>query len=603
MRKYIKNIITVFTVAFTLLISITFSVLISSAAGEAIYSFDASTGVLTVSGEGVISQAKVRDYDYENIKTVEIKSGITGVDVEAFLDCKNIEKVIISNTVAKITPSAFSNCIKLSYFDVDSNNENYSSDEGVLLSKSKRVIIEYPQGKSGTEYTVDENVVKISAAAFQNCVNLKTINLPNELYTIETAAFDGCTSLTSIVIPSQITGIDRNCFDGCTSLSSVKFCGKVTSIGDGAFRNCTSLANIDIILSTVTSIGEEAFGGCTGLTSITIPENVKTIGKCAFKDCTELTNISIPNGVQKIGYDAFYGCSKLASVSISESVTSIDNDAFRNCNSLVSFDVSSSNPSYSSENGVLFDKDKTTLIKYPSSKVDTSYEIPEGVTTIIARSFENCTNLQEITIPTSVTAIKSNAILGCSNLKLVYYYGSSEQWNKIQIGAPNLNFKENTKIHYESTDHTYKNGACEVCGYKCVHNFENGICSVCGSVSFDDVKVNVAGEKTVEYHSKLKIIAAATGVNPSHKLAIFIDGKRVATGSTNEVSFTVEKVNGDINYTVKVVDENNNIVKDVNGNEMSKDGGKISCNSGFFAKIIAFFKEIFGKLPNVILKP
>ncbi len=602
MRKYIKNIITVFTAAFTLLSSITFSALISSAAGEAIYSFDASTGVLTVSGEGVISQAKVRDYDYENIKTVEIKSGITGVDVEAFLDCKNIEKVIVSNTVANITPSSFSNCTKLSYFDVDSNNENYSSDEGVLLSKSKRVIIEYPQGKSGTEYTVDENVVKISYAAFQDCINLKTINLPDELYTIEAAAFDGCTSLTSIVIPSQITNIDNYCFSGCTSLSSVKFCGEVTKIGKWAFQNCTSLTNIDIP-STVTSIDEEAFGGCTGLTSISIPEKVKSIEKNTFKNCTELTNISIPNGVQKIGYDAFYGCSKLASVSISESVTSIDNDAFRNCNSLVSFDVSSSNPSYLSENGVLFDKDKITLIKYPSSKVDTSYEIPEGVTTIIARSFQNCTNLEEITIPTSVTAIKSNAILGCSNLKLVYYYGSSEQWNKIQIGAPNLIFKENTKIHFESTDHIYKNGACEVCGYKCVHNFENGICSVCGSVSFDDVKVNVAGEKTVEYHSKLKIIAAATGVNPSHKLAIFIDGKRVATGSTSEVSYTVEKVNGDINYTVKVVDENNNIVKDVNGNEMSKDGGKISCNSGFFAKIIAFFKEIFGKLPNVILKP
>ena len=603
MRKNIKNIIAIFITVITLLTSVMFSALISSATEEIFCNFDESTGVLTVSGEGVITQEKVREYDYENIKTVEIKSGITGVDVEAFLDCKNIEKVIISNTVANITPSSFSNCTKLSYFDVDSNNENYSSDdEGALLSKSKRVIIEYPQGKSETEYTVDENVVKISYAAFQDCVNLKTINLPDELYTVETAAFDGCTSLTSIVLPNQITSIDNYCFSGCTSLSSVKFCGEVTKIGKWVFQNCTSLTNIDIP-STVTSIGEEAFGDCTGITSISIPEKVKSIEKNTFRNCTELTNISIPNGVQKIGCDAFYGCSKLASVSISESVTSIDNDAFRNCNSLVSFDVSSSNPSYLSENGVLLDKDKTTLIKYPSSKTEVSYEIPEGVTTIIARSFQNCTNLEEITIPTSVTAIKSNAILGCSNLKLVYYYGSSEQWNKIQIGAPNLNFKENTKIHYESTDHIYKNGACEVCGYKCIHNFENGICTICGSVSFDGVKLNVATAKSVEYHSKVKIVATATGVSTNHKLAIYVGNSCVATGSKNEVSYTVEKVNGDINYTVKIVDENNNIVKDVNGNEMSKDGGKISCNSGFFAKIIAFFKGIFGSLPSVTVTP
>ena len=118
-----------------------------------------------------------------------------------------------------------------------------------------------------------------------------------------------------------------------------------------------------------------------------------------------------------------------------------------------------------------------------------------------------------------------------------------------------------------------------------------------------NAKINVAGGRSVDYRSKVTIRATATGVDSSYRLAIYVGNNRVATGSNTEVTYNAGETKGDINYTVKVVDANGNIAKDANGNEISKDGGKISCNSGFFKKLVAFFKGLFGSLPNVTVQP
>ena len=118
-----------------------------------------------------------------------------------------------------------------------------------------------------------------------------------------------------------------------------------------------------------------------------------------------------------------------------------------------------------------------------------------------------------------------------------------------------------------------------------------------------NAKINVAGSRTVDYRSKVTITAKASGVDSSYRLAIYVGNNRVATGSNTEVSYSVGETKGDVNYTVKVVDANGNIAKDASGNEISKAGGKISCNSGFFKKLVAFFKGLFGSLPNVTVQP
>jgi hypothetical protein len=166
----------------------------------------------------------------------------------------------------------------------------------------------------------------------------------------------------------------------------------------------------------VTSIGEGAFNGCAGLTTINIPNGLTSIGNSAFSNCTGLTTINIPNGLTSIGNYAFNGCAGLTSIIIPNSVTIIGDWAFDGCAGLTAITVTASNPSYSSDAyGVLFNKDKTTLIKYPMGRQGT-YTIPDNVTTIGDYAFVSSTGLPGITIPDSVTSIGSYAFTGCSSL-------------------------------------------------------------------------------------------------------------------------------------------------------------------------------------------
>ena len=416
-----------------------------------------SDGSFVISGTGDMkSFSKTCEYDdyRKDIKTIEIKNGVTSIGGHAFYRCTSLASVTIGNNVTSIGSSAFSECTSLasvtignSVTSIGSNafyycnslteikvaedNKNYSSEEGVLFNKDKTEIIKYPEGKTDNSYTIPNSVTSMLREAFYRCTSLTSIVIPDSVTSIASNAFNSCKSLTEIKVAednknySSEEGVlfnkDKTEIikypEGKTD-NSYTIPTSVTSIGRDAFLACKSLASMTIG-NNVTSIGSWAFYRCTLLASVTIGNSVTSIGDEAFDGCTSLTNIVIPDSVTSVGSSAFSECTSLASVTIGNSVTSIGSNAFYYCNSLTEIKVAEDNKNYSSEEGVLFNKDKTEIIKYPEGKTDNSYTIPTSVTSIGRDAFLACKSLASMTIGNNVTSIGSWAFYRCTLLASV----------------------------------------------------------------------------------------------------------------------------------------------------------------------------------------
>jgi len=237
------------------------------------------------------------------------------------------------------------------------------------------------------------------------------------------------------VVPAQVSAATSGtCGDNLTWTLDDE--GTLTISGSGAMYNWSYYSSAPW------------YSNRSSVEKVIIGNYVTSIGDRAFESCSSLTSVTIGNGVTGIGVHAFYYCSSLTSVTIGNSVTSIGYEAFFACSSLTSINVDVENKYYSSdERGVLFNKDKTELIQYPIGNTATSYIIPDSVTRIGYYAFSGCSSLTSVTIPDSVTSIGIGAFMGCTTLKDVYYYGSEEDWGKINIGSYNSSLV-NATIHY-----------------------------------------------------------------------------------------------------------------------------------------------------------
>lgn len=479
---------------------------ITGSCGEKLtWTYYQSTKTLTISGTGdmsdydesVVNGGYVapwrRQINTQNIQNVMISDGVTSIGDFAFYLCDKINNITISDSVTSIGDNAFLWCDSL------------------------------------PEVKIPNSVTHIGERAFSNCTALTSITIPGSVTDIGDYAFYDCSDITAITFSEGVKNIGESAFGSCSSITKITIPDSVTSIGVWAFNGCSALKNITLS-DGITNIGYQAFYNTgyynadgeesnwenntlyignylievnaqklnNGILNGEIPSEyiikpgTKTIADMAFTDCkgyieykdfencVGLTSIKLPDGMVNIGNGVFDGCTKLASIEIPKSVKNIGNSAFSGCISLTGINVSENNTAYCSENGVLYNKAKTEIMRFPCQKTDTSFTIPNGVTGIANGAFENCRNLTGITIPkgaksigddvfsncegltsitipdgvtsigssafyecialtsavipNTVTSIGNNAFLNRNKLKDVYYDGSAEDWIAISKG-------------------------------------------------------------------------------------------------------------------------------------------------------------------------
>ncbi len=358
---------------------------------ELSWAFNGETGTLTITGTGAMEGYPATMLPWKSIlaeiKSVDIGSGVTQICDYAFYGCDNLEKISISESVSKIGAFAFSQCLSLAEIKVDGDNLNYETDKsGVLFTKGKTELIQFPANSADTAYSVPDSVSVIDDDAFRHSQKLNEIVLPEGLEKIGDEAFYA-SAIKSISIPAR-----------------------VSSVGKDAFGWCFSLENIFVDDGNSSYSSDE----CGVLFSKDKSELVK------FPDNSKESAYIIPDGVVTLADNSFENCRNLSSVKIPSTVITIGNGVFFNC-SLGFITVDYANQNYSNdEHGVLFTKDKTELIQYPLNSKKTAYIIPEGTLTVKDSAFHNAENLERVVVAESVEAIEARAFFLCDKLEYVH---------------------------------------------------------------------------------------------------------------------------------------------------------------------------------------
>lgn len=374
-------------------------------------------GTLIISGSGVMetfAQPEDTPWIRQNIVNVVVKEGVSTISDYAFWNGTSLQKVYLPNSLIKIGKSAFEHC-------------NYL-----------------------TEVTIPKNVALIGNAAFANCRRMTSITVDeantdycswsNMLLTKDMDMLCQCPAgmRGEVIIPNTVETIADSAFSWCENLTgTLTIADSVKKIGNYAFFNCSGFDSLELSKDLL-SIGDDAFYACTGFKGqLTLPSRLEAIGDRAFCLCTGLSeNLIIPTGVTSIGEGAFCYCYSLTGTSIPSSVELIGRQAFAFCADMKFINVNQENTTYSSVEGILYDKAQQRLIQCPG-KMESVRNIPMTVKTIGETSFAGCYGLREILIPTSVICVEEAAFFTCTSIETVLYNSTENMWNNIQIAEYN----------------------------------------------------------------------------------------------------------------------------------------------------------------------
>lgn len=420
------------------------------------YNLGNNEGVLTIPDSVVYIGAYAFEY-CSGLVTVVIPDSVVDVQGDAFKSCTSLKNVTLSNSLKQIRKNTFQSCTALQSIDISDGVEyigieafnNCSSLREIALPSSLKTIYSQAFYNNAFESVeLPEGLKEIKEYAFGYCQNLNNISLPGTVEQIEDNILYYCVNVETLEIP--FVGYQRDMPDrwrylfgyNLPVLKNVTITNMQT-LSSNLFRNNNVIEKVTLG-DGVETIDEYAFSNCASLSDVTLANGIKTIGRRAFEKCTSLTSIVIPDSVDNIQDAVFYNCTSLKTVDLGNGADmAMSYDVFNGCTGLERFTIGSSNVNYSTDaNGVLYNKNKTGLIKYPAASSITEYTIssstayvneyafenaynikkvnfPENIMSIGSYAFRNCTALEEVNIPDGASTICHHAFSGCSSVKKV----------------------------------------------------------------------------------------------------------------------------------------------------------------------------------------
>lgn len=393
-------------------------------------------------------------FSYSDITSLVIPESVTYIEEYAFSGCESLISVSLPSTMESIGTAAFNNCTSL---ELVKYNGTETKAAEIAIGESNDCLLnatweyatgeeepdepEEPEGPLMTEdgfyYEIGEDGVTITRYAGEG----GDVVIPDEIegypvIAVGDRAFINNPDVTSVTIPDNVTTIGDSVFSRCKNLTSVVIGDGVTTIGYRAFAETSKLTDVSVA-DGVERIKPLAFYR-SGITSMVLPDTVVSIGERAFAECKALASINIPASLETINDKTFYKCESLQSIVFPESLYEIRGMAFSQSGltsihipatleyfdynalptTLRSITVAEDHPCYMDIDGVMFNKEGTTLVRYPAGRVGV-YTVPEGVTTIGTRAFYDATGLSMVTLSDSVETLENGAFLFCSALTWV----------------------------------------------------------------------------------------------------------------------------------------------------------------------------------------
>lgn len=454
-------------------------------------------GTLTISGEGEMEDhpaAYKTPYPWYSLRdaicSLVIEEGITKIPSSAFYDCDNLVSVQLPDSLREIARRAFGDCDALVQVDIPDTVTRI----GVSAFSGCDAL---------TEVSLPASLTEISANTFNNCLKLRTIRIPNGVTKIDYGAFVACNKLQSVQIPDSVRFIGESAFGLCDSLKEVYIPADVEEIGEGAFRDCSTLTAIRVspdnahyasddqgVLFTKNKSELIRYPGGNTRGVYTVPDTVTTIWDNAFQSCRYLSRVTISSGVKNIGSTVFDQCHRLTQIQVDEE-----------------------NPYFADGGqGILFDKNLTTVLQYPTGRKETEYTVPAGVSRIAEKAFHYNGSIQKVIIPDSVTAIGDSAFAVCRQLKYVEIHGMHMDFGKSVFEGTNANLAIYAKRGSDAQTYAsmekysfYAMDTLSPCGDSAFWRLdEDGTLTISGTGEMQDY--STAGKTAAPWYSKRRYI-------------------------------------------------------------------------------------------------